>query len=239
MLTDVLSAEDIATLRASGITNEVVTERGYRSITVRRDLLQLGFSARQVRVPALLVPLHDVHGQVAGYAARPREPRVIDGRILKYEEPKGSAKRLDVPPRCRASLGDPSVTLYVTEGAKKADALASVGACAVNISGVWAWRGTNEYGGKLALSDWDSIALNERLIRIAFDSDVITKPLVRLALVRLKHFLESRGGVVEVVSLPPSDDHAKQGIDDFLAAGHSLSDLEALASPDIPDDLTP
>lgn len=76
-------------------------------------------------------------------------------------------------------LGDPSTPLYVTEGAKKADALAALGACAVNISGVWAWRGTNEYGGKVALPDWDSIALNERLIRITLDSDVIAKPPVR------------------------------------------------------------
>lgn len=235
MLTDVLSDLDIAALRASGISDEVIAERGYRSVGERQELLRLGFSARQVRVPALLVPLHDVHGQIAGYAIRPQEPRVIDGRTLKYEEPKGSTKRLDVPPRCRSLLGDPSTTLYITEGAKKADALAGLGACAVNISGVWAWRGTNEYGGKVVLPDWDSIALNERLVRIAFDSDIVEKPAVRLALVRLRNFLQSRSAVVEVVSLPPAEGGGKQGIDDFLAAGHTLIDLEALCAPDLPD----
>lgn len=222
-------------LAASGLTDEVIQERGYRSATARAELLSLGFGARQAGVPVLLVPLHGVDGALVGYAARPDEPRVIDGRVLKYEEPKSSAKRLDIPPRCRQALGDPSAPLYVTEGAKKADALAARGACAVNISGVWAWRGTNEYGGKVALPEWDSIALNERLVRIAFDSDVATKPAVRLALVRLKGFLEARGAVVEVVYLPATDDGAKQGIDDFLAAGHSLSDLEALCRPDVAD----
>ncbi len=222
-------------LAASGLSDEVVRERGYRSATTRAELLGLGFGARQANVPALLVPLYGVDGRLVSYAVRPDEPRVIEGRVLKYEEPKGGTKRLDVPPRCQCALGNPGIPLYVTEGAKKADALAVHGACAVNISGVWAWRGTNEYGGKVALPDWDSIALNGRLVRIAFDSDVVTKPAVRLALVRLKGFLEARGAIVEVVYLPATDDGAKQGIDDFLAAGHSLSDLEALCRPDVAD----
>ncbi|MCC6238129.1 MAG: DUF3854 domain-containing protein [Dehalococcoidia bacterium] len=222
-------------LASSSLTEEVVRERGYRSVTARSELLALGFGARQASVPALLIPLYGVDGRLVGYAVRPDEPRVIDGRVLKYEEPKGGSKRLDVPPRCQRALGNPAIPLYVTEGAKKADALAARGACAVNISGVWAWRGTNQYGGKVALPDWDSIALNERLVRIAFDSDVVTKPAVRLALVRLKAFLESRGAIVEIVDLMPSEGVAKQGIDDFFASGGSFAEIEALCRSEIAD----
>jgi hypothetical protein len=60
----------------------------------------------------------------------------------------------------------------------------------VSLLGVWNWRGTNERGGKMALPEWELIALNDRQVYIVFDSDVMLKPQVHVALVRLKHFLE-------------------------------------------------
>ena len=89
---------------------------------------------------------------------------------------------------------------------------------------------TNEVGGKLALPNWDSIALNERLVRIVFDSDVARKRSVALALQRLAAFLERRQAVVEVVYLPDAPSGAKQGVDDFLAAGGTMAQLEMYAS---------
>ena len=79
-------------------------------------------------------------------------------------------------------------------GVKKGDALVSRGLCAVAVIGVWNWRGTNDKGGKTVLPDWEHIALNTRQIYIVFDSDVMLKPEVHAALVRLKAFLEARGG---------------------------------------------
>jgi hypothetical protein len=78
----------------------------------------------------------------------------------------------------------------------------SQGLCTISLLGVWSWRGSNEHGGKTALSDWESIALNERQVYLAFDSDVMTKPSVHLALSRLKAFLESRHAKVKVIYLP-------------------------------------
>jgi hypothetical protein len=60
----------------------------------------------------------------------------------------------------------------------------------VGLLGVWNWRGTNEHGGKVALPEWDLIALNGRQVYIVFDSDVMLKPQVHAALERLKNFLE-------------------------------------------------
>ena len=54
--------------------------------------------------------------------------------------------RVDCPPRCRPGLADPAVPLWITEGQKKADALASRGLCAIALLGVWNWRGTNACG---------------------------------------------------------------------------------------------
>jgi hypothetical protein len=189
-----LLTQHSALLAASAISDAVATGRGYRSVTEKVELRSLGFSENQARVPALLLPVWDVNGKIALYQARPDEPRVEKGKPVKYETLAGSRMTLDVPPSIRGQLGDPSIPLWITEGIRKADASVSAGLCCIALLGVWNWRGTNDRGGKVALPDWESIALNGRVVYIAFDSDVMTKPPVRQALERLKAFLESRHG---------------------------------------------
>jgi Domain of unknown function (DUF3854) len=53
-------------------------------------------------------------------------------------------------------------------------------------------RRTNEHGGRVALPEWEHIALNERQVYIVFDSDVMLKLQVHAALARLKAFLEAK-----------------------------------------------
>ena len=230
-----LLPQHLAMLREeSGLSNDIIVERGYRSVTSAAELRAAGYSVSQARVPALLIPLWSVTGQPAGSSLRPDNPRTNRaGKVAKYEQPSGSSPILDVPPRCLASLGDPARTLYITEGAKKADALAQLGAIVINLSGVWNWRGTNIRGGKTALADWENVALNGRLVRIVFDSDVTTKAAVSLALVRLKAFLTQRGATVEVVYLPDAPGGSKQGVDDFFVAGGSFNELASLATREV------
>jgi hypothetical protein len=167
------------------------------------------------------------------------KPRLPDGtypqQVLKYEYPKGEKMHLDCPPSCRPQLGDPGVPLWITEGQKKADSLASHGFCALAILGVWNWRGRNDLGGLTALADWDCVALNGREVRIVFDSDVMTKPQVKLALRRLTAFLHNRGATVAAVYLPPAAGGRKQGVDDFFAAGAAAGDLERLVGAPRPE----
>ncbi|MDP9363543.1 MAG: DUF3854 domain-containing protein, partial [Chloroflexota bacterium] len=219
-----------ALIADSAIAPGVARDRGYRSVEVRAELKRLGFGDAQCRVPALLVPVRDVSGEIATYQIRPDEPRVSDGKPIKYETPARSRMVLDVPAAARARLGNPSAPLWVTEGARKADSAVSFGLCCVALLGVWNWRGTNDDGGKTALPDWEQIALNGRDVYLVFDSDVATKPPVHAALARLKALLESRGASVLIVYLPADAGGAKVGLDDYLAAGHGVDDLLALAS---------
>ncbi len=179
-------------LTASAISPTVAKTRGYRSVTNRAELERLGFAATQRLVPGLLIPIWGVDGKIASYQLRPDEPRIRDGKAVKYETLAGSRMVLDVPPMARRWLGNPKKPLFITEGARKADAAVSKGLCCIALLGVWNWRGRNEFGGKTALADWDSIALNSRNIFIVFDSDVMTKASVHAALARLKAFLESK-----------------------------------------------
>ncbi len=108
-------------LQASAISLEVIKERGYKSVLGKAALKEAGFSKAQQRAPGILIPLHGVDGTVIGHQYRPDKPRedTKRGRFIKYENPLGSSIRLDVLPRCRKQLGDPSVPLFFTEGAEE------------------------------------------------------------------------------------------------------------------------
>lgn len=143
--------------------------------------------------------------------------------------------RVDCPPVCRPALADPAVPLFITEGQKKADALASRGACAIALLGVWNFKGRNDFGGATLLADFDYIAFDNRPVYLVFDSDVMTKAGVRQALDRLAEHLKRKRAMVSVVYLPRLD-NGKTGVDDwFVATGKGVKDLVALAEGPRPE----
>ena len=206
-------------VQGSGIAVEVIEERGYCSITTEQFSLlkDAGFSRAQWKnVPGLCLPLWTTDGTNGLVVYRPDTPRVdAKGTTLKYEIPAKHGVRLDCPPRCQPRLNNPAEPLWVTEGQKKADALASHGLCAIALLGVWNFKGKNSWGGVTFLADWDYIALNGREVRIVFDSDVMTKPQVRQALERLTEHLQRKGAHVVAVYLPMNDGK-RVGVDDYL-----------------------
>ena len=103
-------------------------------------------------------------------------------------------------------LADPNTPLWITEGSKKADALASRGACSISLTGVWGFKGKNELGGVVLLADWDHIALKGRAVYLTFDSDVVTKVPVRQALERLAEHILRRGAHALIINLPQAGD---------------------------------
>jgi hypothetical protein len=226
-------------LAASGIDPKIIADRGYRSVTKKSELKELGFSDTQCRVPALALPLWDVRGKLTFTQIRPDAPRSgQDGKLVKYDQPRRVPMALDVPPAARPFIGNPDRPLLITEGVKKADSAVSRGLCCIALLGVWNWRGTNADGGTTVLADWESIALENRTVYIVFDSDVMQKPAVYQALVRLKGFLESRRALVRVIYLEPKLDGSKVGLDDFFGAGNMTATLLAQATDTLRKDPT-
>lgn len=221
-----LSAAHAELIRASAVSPEVAAERGYRSLDAEEaaaELPALGFAEYQARSSGLLVPLWDVYGQNGSYQFRPDAPRISkDGKPVKYESPQGARNMLDVPPRMRPHLGAPNVTVIFTEGARKADALASLGYCAVDFSGVWNWLSDGK-----PLGDFEALGRGFDAI-LMFDSDARSNSNVRLGLERLGTFLRSRGAKVRVALPPDGPDGSKQGVDDYLAAGGDFNVLFGL-----------
>jgi len=213
----------------SAITDAVAEERGYFSAKSKAQLLALGFPRSQQLVPALVIPVHGIDGEVSTYQLRPDMPRVDErGKPRKYETRAGSRVVLDVPVRARDWLRDRTQPLFITEGCRKADAAVSAGLCCVALLGVWNWRDADGL-----LPDWDSIGLKGREVYVVFDSDVMAKPQVNLALARLKAALERRGAEVLVVYLPGGPGGTKVGLDDFLASANTVDDLLARAVPEL------
>lgn len=214
-----------ALLDGSAISEDVARARGYWSASKPGDL-NGRFTGMQKRVPGLVIPVHNVYGDEAFCQLRPDDPREKDGKPLKYETPGKTRMVLDVPPATRPHLGNPKVTLWITEGIRKADSLVTAGLKAIALLGVWNWRGTNEHGGKTALPDWHDIALNDRKVVLAFDSDSFQNESVHKAVEELGRWLEHRGANLCFAYLP--SDGGKVGVDDYLAAGHSKDELVAL-----------
>ncbi len=243
-------------LRDRGVADDVAAERGYRSAIRKSELERLGFGRTQQLVPALVIPVCSVRREIESYQIRPDKPRLNEkGKARKYEMKSGSRMLLDFHPsltRPREGgnvplIADPTVPLFVTEGIPKGDAAVSLGLCCCALLGVFNFRGTNESGGKTALADWESIALNGRTILIAFDSDAMVKREVHAALARLKTFLESRHAAVKVIYLPVGEHGEKMGLDDFIArekaAGKSDADIRdgllALATEELRQPVPP
>jgi hypothetical protein len=209
-------------LQASGISPEISADRGTFTAETANDLPAV-FADYQRR-PGLVFPIRDTTGQVVAGQLKADHPRQDkNGKLVKYDTAHNGKQCIDVPVRARPMLGDPTVPLVVTEGCKKVDSGLSHGIrCIIGLQGVYGWRGANEHGGKTALADWESIALNGRNVVLAFDSDVMTKATVRGALERLSAFLKQRHANVRYLLLPALPNGDKCGLDDFFAGGGTL-----------------
>lgn len=207
----------------SGIDPEIASRRGYRSVNAE-EALALGFAPSQAR-PGLFLPEWSLAGVQIGGRLKPDQPRQdASGKPIKYEAPRGSMPLLDVHPDAQPLLRDPAIPIWFTEGVKKADSAWSQGMPCVALPGVWMFL-----HDKMVVPDLDEIALNGRLARVIFDSDVTRKESVARALLGFCEALRRRGASVEVIYLPEGEDGAKVGLDDYFVAGRTVEDLDHLA----------
>ena len=210
---------------ASGIDPAVVAARGYRSVTAA-ETARFGFAPVQQR-DGLLLPQWTLAGVQVGELLKPDDPRFDEkGKPIKYEAPVGSRPHFDLHPDAIHVLQEAKIPLYFTEGVKKSDAAWSHGIPCVSITSVWMFL-----NGRMVVPDLDEIALQGRVARVVFDSDVMRKASVAEALLRFCAVLDRRGAKVEVVYLPEGEAGAKVGLDDWFVAGNTAVQLEALARP--------
>jgi len=189
--------------------------------------------------------MHGADGEVVSYQIRPHQPRKDkkSGKIHKYENRHRDRGAWHCNPKARHQLDDPHATLYVTEGVKKADKLAERGLCAVALTGVWNWRGTNEKGGSVALASFNDIAWKgkdkdgnpiQRRVVLVFDSDAFDKPNVNRALKSAGAYFAHRGARISCARLPSGPNDEKTGADDFFVRGGTVELLHLHVTDDPP-----
>ena len=203
---EALSHNHLAELRASAISDDIIAERGYETIT-NPKALPPQFTGKQAALYGWLAPIRDVTGEIGIWQLKPDVPRTdAKGDLIKYETASNGRMCIDVPASVQQYLRDPDVPMWITEGCKKVDSGLSNGlSCIIGLLGVDGWS-----SGGMALPDWKEIALRGRDVVIAFDSDVMTNHKVRGALERLARYLDMQGARVRYLVMPdlPNDGKA-------------------------------
>jgi len=220
-------------LRASGLRDETIRAAGIFSATDRNRIAEiLNWQTVAARMSSGLVfPFRDGNGP-NGYARiKPDHPRRKNGRVIKYESPRGRSNELYVPPNTFAALTDPTVLLLITEGEKKSLAADQHGMACLGLVGVYGWK---DASGERMLPALERVAWRNREVVIVFDSDVRHNPDNQTAETRLAAILTRRGAHVRVARLPdgPVGEDGrptKLGLDDFIVA-HGLEALRAVLS---------
>ena len=98
----------------------------------------------------------------------------------------------------------------------------------VDLAGVWSWMSDG-----VPRSDFRDLGLKDREIIVWIDSDVAVNDDVRRAARDLGEWLKIKGAKPKYCLLS-HDGSGKTGLDDYLAADHTIDELWALVRPDPP-----
>ena len=102
-------------LKQSGLSNETIKQRGYRTVEDPAYLRQVGFSkAQSSSIPCLYMPRFDIKGIEHPGIIRPDVPPVsAKGRAMKYVHRYGKPMEIDYTPNRgnHHRLHDPSQTI--------------------------------------------------------------------------------------------------------------------------------
>lgn len=170
---------------------------------------------------ALVITYPNVPGFVRVRLDKPIKD--ADGREIRYMTPKGGRNYLYVPIRVASVLNDPTVTLHITEGEKKAEKATQEGFPCVGLAGVWSWLTKATTDGKKGansqpLPELKAIAWKDREVVVILDSDARENQQVRKAGEALCQQLAAWGARPRLLVLPALDGKGKTGLDDFLVA---------------------
>ncbi len=233
---DTLHPHHLLDLQNSGLSDETIRASGCYSGQEPTTRMLLGFGVG----PGLVFPFPGCtksDGTTPFVQVKPDKMPEVLGRA-KYITPKESGCRLYIPPTFnRDFLQNAKVSLFLTEGAKKALKATQEGLPCLAFAGVDAWRDRRD-GQSAAIPDLDQVVWKKRTVYIVYDSDLAYKMPVRWAEFRLCRELQQRGARVCTIRLPMAPNGKKQGFDDYLPT-HSAENFcsiepEEIEHPDKP-----
>lgn len=179
------------------------------------------------------------------------DPVIRDGRPAKWETPSTAASEAAGLTATASAptwwapqswMADAAVPVIVSEGETRVLATATAAAregvavVPVSVTGVWnavvtSKSSTGTVISRTLLPDLAALALPGRAVIVSYDHDAVLKRGVRDALEALAALLEDAGARVLVMVPPMVGDDPATGLDDAIAAGHSLAEMVAGAVP--------
>ena len=139
---------------------------------------------------------------------------------IRYWQAANSIPRVYLPPVLQGKLtwqdvaGDPNITIFITEGEKKAACACLNGFVCAGIGGVWSWQAKKKADAPM-LPDLMMIKWEGRSVVLVFDSDSVTNRNVAEALKAFARALALAGARVTQIRLP-LEAGKKTGLDDFI-----------------------
>ncbi len=220
-----IDPHDLADLRESGITDDTLRSLGSGAVCTEYDARKLATMLGYEGIKdfclggALVYRYFDEAGCPNCHARiKPRVPRILKDKPVKYESPQRQSPRAYIPPPTRRLLNAGVAEVYITEGEKKTLALMQLGLAAIGIGGVFSWKPKGVEG---LIDDLAAVAWQGKTAYVVFDSDPEPKTVrnVAAAARRLAKALRAAGAAeVYIIKLPPGLDGGKNGVDDFLVA---------------------
>lgn len=217
----------IAKLASSGLDLDDAKTLG---ITFMPNSASLGPSFQALK--GMTLPYFDVNGtQTDFFRIRYLElPPGFGAQVAKpqrYAQAAGSLNEVYLPPIIdwHNLSTRPTEEILITEGELKAACAAKHGYNCMALGGVNTWSSAKR--NIALLEPLPQLDWRGRSVIIIFDSDASTNPNVARAQVSLAKMLLALGALPKVATLPPALNGEKQGLDDFLMAGHSLQPILA------------
>jgi len=217
----------------SGIPKEIHHLLGYRCVTREEAYELVGYK---------------FSGWVVLFCDPKGNPYLNKGKLFYRLKPDPEELKGDDPPKyltpkdagCRPYFSRLATEkkyktckkLFITEGEKKADALTHYNFPCIALSGVSSWKDKRS-GYSKPLPELEEFNWKNRQVYLVFDSDIISKIEVILALKSLSEFLNGKEAKVLIILLPNELNGGKNGADDFLKrhGKQAFSELIRIARP--------
>jgi hypothetical protein len=221
-----LSADHLADLRASGLSEDTITALGFQAVRPADIPVREAHSAYRI-------PYFNLDGSLNCFHRLKLVPPVKnkDGHTQKYWQQPGTAPGLYLPPLSLqwASIAKESrIEVVIVEGEKKAAAGCQQGLIAAGVGGAWSGFVRSENGKRLVLPLLNEFIWDDRPVLMCPDSDAWRpdKEMNILAgFFALAKELQHHGASVRFVVLPELPGR-KCGLDDWLLIpGNSIEQM--------------
>lgn len=186
-------------LKRSGLSDSTIEQAAFHSVPPNDINKQMGFN-----IPSL-TSCYEIPYDKSFSRFRAFYDDKSNGEKPKYIQRKNSGNRLYIPSTVRSVLNDSSITLYITEGEKKALKAIQEGLYCIGLSGLWNWKNK---GSEKLISDFDQIKFKNRAVYIVPDNDWLQPNKhgyaknLKQAVYGLANRLKERGARVFIVELP-------------------------------------